>query len=154
MAKINEKPGKNGYKILHGQNTVIMNYKFATAAAEYGTKEYDILKSIHQDFPGMQEVVMSGREKKSASTNARLTYENMETHIQVYENAEELLEVFHSVKALSATVANPYKYVSDWFKSQFPNYKTAPAFQDGKLTVLPKQAPEIKEYKQKMPKAG
>ena len=30
------KPGKNGYKILFATNTVIMNYKFAAAAAEYG----------------------------------------------------------------------------------------------------------------------
>jgi len=37
------KPGKNGYKILFATNTVIMNYKFAAAAAEYGTKEYKIM---------------------------------------------------------------------------------------------------------------
>ena len=47
------KPGKNGYKILFATNTVIMNYKFAAAAAEYGTKEYNILKGIRADFPGM-----------------------------------------------------------------------------------------------------
>ena len=40
------KPGKNGYKILFATNTVIMNYKFAAAAAEYGTKEYKIMKGI------------------------------------------------------------------------------------------------------------
>ena len=37
------KPGKNGYKIVFATNTVVMNYKFAAAAAEYGTKEYKIM---------------------------------------------------------------------------------------------------------------
>ena len=46
-------------------------------------------------------------------------------------------------------VANPYKYVADWFIDQFPNYKEAPAFKDGKLYVVPKEAPDLREYKQK-----
>ena len=32
-------PGRKGYKILFTENTVIMNKKFAAAAAEYGTVE-------------------------------------------------------------------------------------------------------------------
>ena len=32
-------PGREGYKILFNDNMVIMNYKFAAAAAKYGTKE-------------------------------------------------------------------------------------------------------------------
>ena len=30
-------PGREGYKILFNENTVIMNHKFAAAAATYGT---------------------------------------------------------------------------------------------------------------------
>ena len=59
------------------------------------------------------------------------------------------MEVFASVKALSATVASPYKYVSDWFVEQFPDYKKTLSFKDGKLTVLPVKAPDTKEYKVK-----
>lgn len=90
-------PGREGYKILFNENTVIMNYKFAAAAAKYGTPENKLMKNIREDFPGMAEVVISGREQTSAKANARLTYENMETHIKVYENADELMEVFESV---------------------------------------------------------
>ena len=39
MATINVKPGREGYKVLFDTNTVIMNYKFAAAAAKYGTTE-------------------------------------------------------------------------------------------------------------------
>lgn len=148
------KPGREGYKILFDTNTVIMNYKFAAAAAKYGTKENRIIRIIRHDFPGMTEVVVAGRVQTTAKANHRLTYENMEKHIRVYDNADELLEVFKTVKAASATVASPYKYVADWFKAQFPDYRTAPMLKDGSLSVVPVAAPETKGYKQKLPKAG
>ena len=148
------KPGREGYKILFDTNTVIMNYKFAAAAAKYGTPENKLMKNIREDFPGIAEVVVSGREQTSAKANTRLTYENMETHIKVYENADELMEVFESVKALSQTCASPYKYVRDWFEAQFPNYKKAPVFQNGKLTIVPIATRKVSEYKQKMSQAS
>lgn len=148
------KPGKNGYKIVFAANTIVMNYKFAAAAAKYDTAEYRLMKKIRRDFPGMTEQVVSGREKKSTAPNTRLTYENMETHIGAYENADELKEVFKTVKALSKTCASPYKYVADWFKAQFPDYKKAMVFENSTLKVAPVKAPEIIEYKQKVPKAG
>lgn len=151
MSKMNEmKPGKNGYKVLFATNTVVMSYKFSAAAAKYGTKEYKIMKGIRRDFPGMAEIVVSGREKKTPHPNTRLTYENMEIHINAYENANDLLEVFETVKALSKVCASPYKYVHDWFVAQFPNYKSTPIFQDNKLTVIPVPAPPVKEYQKKI----
>ena len=147
-------PGREGYKILFNENTVIMNNKFAAAAAKYGTKENKLMKAIRKDFPGMAEVIVSGRECDKAKPNSRLTYENMEKHIRVYENADELLEVFETVKAASLVLASPYKYVADWFKAQFPNYKNAVVFNDGKLTVAPVEAPKVIEYKRKMSKGA
>lgn len=147
-------PGREGYKILFNDNMVIMNYKFAAAAAKYGTKENKLMKDIRTDFPGMAEVVVSGREQTAAKTNHRLTYENMEIHIGAYENADELLEVFKTVKALSKACASPYKYVSDWFKAQFPEYNKAVIFDKGTLKAAPVKAPAVIEYKQKLPKVG
>ena len=147
-------PGREGYKILFATNTVIMNKKFAAAAEKYGTRENKLMKNIRKDFPGMAEVIVSGRECDKAKANSRLTYENMETHISVYENADELLEVFKTVKALSKACASPYKYVADWFKAQFPEYKNSLVLENGTLKVAPVKAPEIIEYKQKVPKAG
>ncbi len=147
-----EKPGKRGYKVLFASNTVIMNKKFAAAAALCGSPEYKIIKQIKRDFPQMQEQIVSGREKKKTAVNTRLTYENMEKYIMAYENAEELLEVFNTVRALSLPLASPYKYVSDWFKAQFPEYKQSPVFdqEDGKLKVQPLPAPERASYKHKL----
>ena len=147
-------PGREGYKILFAENTVIMNKKFAAAAAEYGTVENITLYHIRNDFPGMKEVIVSGRECDKAKPNHRLTYENMEKHIAVYENADELMDVFKTVKAASLATASPYKYVADWFKLQFPDYKKSVVFKDGTLTLPPVDPPMVIEYKQKMPKAG
>ena len=155
MAQTNmPKPGKNGYKIVFATNTVVMNYKFAAAAAQYGTPEYKLMKKIRRDFPNMAEQVVSGREKKTAAPNTRLTYDNMEIHIEAYENAEELKEVFKTVKALSKACASPYKYVADWFKAQFPDYKQSVVFENGTLKVAPVKAPSVIEYKQKLSKVG
>jgi hypothetical protein len=74
----------------------------------------------------------------------------METHINAYANAEELLEVFETVKALSKPLASPYAYVHDWFVAQFPNYKQTVEFKDNKISVIPVPAPQIRENKQEM----
>ena len=147
-------PGREGYKILFNENTVIMNYKFAAAAAEYGTKEYKIMKGIRRDFPGMNEIIVSGREQKSPRTNTRLTYENMKKYISAHENADELLEVFETVQTASLTSKSPYQYVCDWFKGQFPNYDKAVIFQNGKLTQAPEKQPETIEFRHKLGLVG
>ena len=118
-------PGREGYKILFDRNTVIMNYKFAAAAAKYGSKENALLKNIRKDFPGMVEVVVSGREQTTPRPNHHLTYENMEQYIKATGSATALLDEFATVKAQSKASVSPYKYVGDWFTAQFPNYKTA-----------------------------
>ena len=147
-------PGRKGYKILFAENTVIMNKKFAAAAAEYGTVENITLYHIRNDFPGMKEVIVSGRECDKAKPNHRFTYDNMAEFIEIHENAEELKEVFKTVKAASLAYASPYKYVCDWFKAQFPYYKQPLKLENGKLVVTPIEAPEEKDYKMKLPKVG
>lgn len=139
-----------GYKIDFTTNTIVMNYKFAAASKKYGTPEYKLLKDILADFPTMKTVVKAGREIKTARPNKRLTYANMEKHISAYTNADELHSIFETVKTLSKPLASPYKYVSDWFVAQFPNYKEIPAFKNGKLYVLPIPAPvaEKNDFKQ------
>ena len=136
------KPGKNGYKIVFATNTVIMNYKFAAAAAQYGTKENRIIRNVRHDFPDMTETVVSGRKKRTL-----LTYQNMETHIRSYENADALLAVFETAKARSAPLASPYKYVTDWFRQQFPNYAQAVTDEQhtGTITLIP--LPDVGTYK-------
>lgn len=152
--KIKRNDEVTGYKLDFATGTLTINYKFAKALNDYGSPEYLRYKAILTDFPDLKVIRKAGRTVTTTRPNKRLTYENMESHIMAYENADSLMDTFETVKAASATVASPYKYVSDWFKAQFPDYKTAPMLKDGHLAVVPVNAPEIKEYKQKIAKAG
>ena len=136
-----------GYKIDFTTNTLTMNYKFNAASQEYGTEENKLVKEILNDFPSLTVVVKAGREVKTPNKNKRLTYANMKKHIAAYENSAELLDVFDTVEALSKSAASPYKFVSDWFVAQFPDYNKAPAFKDGKLIAAPVKIPNIRDYK-------
>ena len=146
----------NGCKIDFTNNTLVMNYKFHSASQEYGTPENNLVKEILKDFPSLTVVVKAGRDVKTTNKNKRLTYENMEKHISCYANAKELLVAFEPAKIKSKVVASPYKYVADWFRAQFPNYK------DGKACVTASTAeivplPDVEDYKKKsedMERAG
>ena len=152
--KIKRNDEVTGYKLDFATGTLTINYKFAKALNDYGSPEYLRYKAILADFPNLKVIRKAGRTVTTTRPNKRLTYENMESHIKAYENADTLMDTFETVKTLSAPLASPYKYVSDWFKIQFPDYKKVLVFKEGKLTVAPKKAPEILEYKQKLPKVG
>ena len=140
-------PGREGYKILFNTNTVIMNNKFAAAAAKYGTAENKLMKEIRTDFPGMAEVVVSGRERPSAKSNSRLTYANMEEYISVQDNADELMAYFIMVQKESKKENSPYAYVRNWFVEQFPDYQECKVFKREKIISFADTAPQENEEK-------
>ena len=57
--------------------------------------------------------------------------------------------MFETVKTKSALLASPYKYVCDWFKAQFPDYKEIPTFEKNNIVVSLVAEPNIDKYKQK-----
>ena len=130
-----------GYKIDFTTNSIIMNYKFAEASGKYGTPEYKLLQSVKNDFPNIHISIQSGREQKTPRYNKRLTYENMETYIKCHENSEVILSRFETVKEMSKTMKSPYKYVCDWFLSQFPDFHEIPKFEGEIETPKLKIAP-------------
>lgn len=127
----------NGYKIDFANNTFTMNYTFAAAASQFGTKEFNIVSAIKRDFPQMTIIEKSGRTQKSSRPNKGLTYDHMKSHIKAYDNAEELLEMFDKVVEMSKSSKSPYKYVCDWFKAQFPKYAEIPNLDRKELIVKP-----------------
>lgn len=142
--------GKNGYKLDFSTNTLYLNYKFCQAAGIYGSAEQKLLKDIMASFPDMKIVRYSGRNCKSPHTNKHLTYKNMEAYISCFQNSNELLAKFNLAKELSVTTASPYKYVSDWFKAQFPDYKNHTALSGGaKPYIELVSMPATENYKQK-----
>ena len=143
-----------GYKLDFATNTLTVNYKFHRAMSDFGSPEYLRYKEILADFPCLRVIVKAGRTITTTRPTKRLTYENMDSYIGCYENRDELRTAFAIVQQKSKLLASPYKYVRDWFEAQFPNYKKAPVFQNGKLTIVPIATPNVIEYKQKMSQAS
>jgi len=139
-----------GYKINFTNNTITMNYKFYKNAQDITSKEYQLLKAIKEDFPAITLVVEAGRKVTTTQKNKRLTYENMLRHMNSYKNADELVEMFEIVKELSMPLASPYKYVCDWFNTQFPNYKNCMLSLEATGNMLPvASAPNLANYAKK-----
>lgn len=116
-----------GYKIDFVKNTLTLNYKFANAAFnDYGSPEYRRMKDILADFPQLKVIVEAGRKITTTRETKRLTYKNMETYMEQFDNSDELLNMFFKVKKMSKPLASPYKYVCDWFEGQFPDFRDCP----------------------------
>lgn len=54
----------------------------------------------------------------------------MQKYMSVFENAADLLAQFEAVKTCSKQQPSPYKYVREWFVTQFPKYKELPDFSE------------------------
>ena len=144
-----------GYKIDFVKNTLTLNYKFADAAFnDYGSPEYRRMKDILADFPQLKVIVEAGRKITTTRKTKRLKYENMKIYIEQFDNADELKAMFEKVQLMSKPLASPYKYVQDWFKAQFPNYKECPkpGKVDQKVAVV--EAPDTNNYETKAEKAA
>ena len=138
-----------GYKINFAANTLTLNYKFADAAFnDYGSPEYERMKAILADFPQLKVVVEAGRKITTTRETKRLTYKNMEAYMEQFDNSEELLTMFSKVKKMSKAVASPYKYVSDWFEAQFPDFRDCPNLEeDTEVDVV--DTPDTSGYRKK-----
>lgn len=138
-----------GYKLDFTTNTLTINYKFNKALSDYGSPEYARYKAILADFPHLTVVVKAGREITTSRRTKRLTYANMETYMGCFQNSEALLKRFALVQKRSKALASPYKYVRDWFESQFPDYKSSTTFTEDKPAVAMVPTPDMSKYKQK-----
>lgn len=136
----------NGYKIDFTTNTLIMNYKFAAAAKNFGSAEYNIIKDIQADFPNINIITKAGRKITTSRPNKRLTYVNMENYIKAYDNAEELMLMFNKTKDLSKVLKSPYKYVRDWFVAQFPDYDKLQNDLNNKASICPIKILDTEKY--------
>ena len=109
------------FKIDLAKNTLTLNYKCSRMANEHGSPEYNKVREILAENPGMKLVVESGRKAKTPHHSRRLTYKNMERYIRVQDHAEELLTTFALVQEESKKEKSPYAYVRTWFFKQFPD---------------------------------
>lgn len=118
-----------------------MTADFALKAYDPTTEEYAILTRLQKDFPRLRVVRKTHRSPKTANPAKGLTFERMEKCIRLFDNSDELMDLFQKVKSAD----RGYQFVKAWFVKQFPNYKEVPEFKNGKLYVVPVEAPEADE---------
>lgn len=116
------------YKIDFVNNTLTMSKSFEDALNNPNSQEYKLFLQLRADFPSLTIIRKTRRASKKARPNKNLTYKHMEQYMSVFKNADELLAQFDAVKRCSLGQSNPYMYVLDWFKKQFPKYKELPDF--------------------------
>ena len=134
-----------GFKIDLANNTLTLNYKYNRLANQYGSDEYNKVRDILAENPGMRIVVESGHKAKTPHHSRRLTYANMERYILVQDNADELMTTFTLVKEESKKEKSPYAHVRSWFFTQFEDCHDLRVFiaeEDGTTTT--KKVPYLK----------
>ena len=129
------------YRIDFTKMTLTMTAEFADRAYDPSTEEYEILTRLQKDFPRLRVVRKTHRSPKTANPAKGLTYERMEKYIRLFDNADELMDLFQKVKSAD----RGYQFVKAWFVKQFPHYKEVPEFKNGKLYVVPVEAPKADE---------
>ena len=137
------------YKIDFVNNTLTMSKSFEEALNNPASEVYKLWKQLRADFPGLTIIRKTRRAPKKARPNKNLTYKHMEQYMSVFKNADELLAQFDAVKRCSLAQNNPYKFVLDWFKNQFPNYKEQPDFGNNAPKVIDLAAFQKKQEEKK-----
>ena len=93
-------------------------------AHTFGTPEFYEWRAACNEL-GVEIQLVVDSKKKRTNENKNLTYENMVLYMGTLENKEAYLKTFEIVKIHSKLQPNPSKFVLDWFKATFPNYKEA-----------------------------
>ena len=144
---------KNAYQVDFVNNTFTMTKAFEEALNNPASEEYKLFLQLRADFPGLTIIRKTRRSPKKARPTKNLTYANMEKYMSVFKNAGELLAQFEVVKTCSLEQPSPYKFVRDWFETQFKNYKEQPDFSSDASKVIDLEAFQKKlEEKKKQEK--
>ena len=130
------------YKIDFTTKTLTITKAFADKSEDPANEEYELLKKFLNDFPDLKILrkthktpkkytTMSG-EKTKCNPYKNLTYKNMERFIKALPNGEskdKILEAYEYLRDIAGLIqTSAYKSVSDWFLTQFSEYRKNPLF--------------------------
>lgn len=122
---------KNNYKMNFSTKTLTITKEFERRALVPNSEECQMMLHCRTLCP---ELKIARRQSRANNrTTKGLTYEKMERYIRLFENANELIIEFSTIKAAARAYANPYNFVLRWFMMQFPCYNDMPVIHNGKL---------------------
>ena len=121
----------------------------ANKAGKVGTPEYDYLKKLRTDYPGLIINV-----KAKAKTSNGMNFTHMASIIKQCRDSKQRLAIFERVQEISKGQECPYLYVKEWFLANYANHDATPEFdKDGYLIVKTKAELEAEKTKKQNVKA-
>ncbi len=132
-----------GYNYDAITNTLTMTAAFAKKASLLNTPEYNTVRQLRLDNPGMK----IEKAAPKTSSNHPVTFKQMEEFIAQCRNCEDRQKTFQKVKALSRVQASPYAYVRKWFMENYANYSAQPKFDKDGFVVVKTKKEMIEEAK-------
>ena len=123
-----------GYNYDAITNTLTMIASFAKKASQLNTPEYNTVRQLRLDNPGMK--IEKAIRKTPSNQPMNATFAQMEGFITKCANSEERLDVFEKIKALSKIQASPYAYVRKWFLEHYANYAEDPEFDANGFVIV------------------
>ena len=133
-----------GYNYDAITNTLTMTASFAKKASQLNTPEYNTVRQLRLDNPGMK--IEKASPKASSNRPVSIPFAKMEDFISLCANSEERLEVFAKIRALSKIQASPYAYVRKWFLENYANYAEDPVL-DANGCVIVKNKSQMEAEK-------
>lgn len=112
-------------------HTLTISKAFEINAAIVGSEEQSLMSKYIKAFGDM--LIIEYYEPRKASKG--LSFAQMENYIKHTRDAAAMLERFATIKKLSQSQKNPYKYVKDWFLFVYPNYSEQPEFDEDGFVI-------------------
>lgn len=141
-----------GYNYDAITNTLTMTASFAKKASQLNTPEYNTVRQLRLDNPGMK--IEKAIRKTPSNQPMNATFAQMKGFIAKCANSEERLDVFEKIKALSKIQASPYAYVRKWFLENYANYAEDPEFDANGFVIAKTKSQMEAEKKAKAQEAA
>ena len=144
-----------GALTLNTKNFAIeMDKKFAAAAANVFSAEYEKLQEVRRAYPNYKVVTVARKEKTSGTSG--LTFEFMELYIEQHDDEEQ--SIMAEFKALRATddeskalgmKGESYLMIRAWFLNTYPEVENVAAKREKLLKdIREKRASAVKAKKE------
>lgn len=116
--------------------TIKVTRAFMDKVQDTTSSQYKLMNKYKKDFPGLEVVYCFRRRSNKPKKNKRLSYKHMEKYFETFDNVEEIKAYYKLVRKQSLVQKSPFKYVSDWFRAQFPDYMEIPTSDSFGTVVL------------------
>ena len=110
------------YQLNHEDKTIALTRKFAKGSSIPGSKQYELLMKLKNDFPAYDITLRNLNMKKKKQKYPGLTYETMFDHIRK-THSEEALNALLFQMDLNHNEGGAYGRVKSWFLAEHPDYK-------------------------------